>query len=67
MVPAGETVKAMVTTPLSSQYLTTGQTVSLAMNDDFYYEGKLIAPAGSVFYGTVIEASKAKRGSINGK
>lgn len=67
MVPAGETVKAMVTTPLSSQYLTTGQTVSLAMNEDFYYDGKLIAPAGSVFYGTVIEASKAKRGSINGK
>lgn len=67
MVPAGATTKAMVTTPLSSQYLTTGQSVNIALNDDFYYENKLIAPAGSTIYGTVIEASKAKRGSINGK
>ena len=67
MVPAGATVKAMLTAPLSSQYTTNGQTVSLALNNDFYYDGKLIAPAGSTVYGTVIESSKAKRGSINGK
>lgn len=67
MVPAGETMKAMLTAPISSQYLSTGQTVTLALNDDFYYDGKLIAPSGSVVYGTVIEVSKAKRGSINGK
>jgi hypothetical protein len=67
MVPAGATVKAMLTAPLSSQYTTIGQTVSLALNSDFYYDGKLIAPAGSTVYGTVIESSKAKRGSINGK
>lgn len=67
MVPAGVPVKAMVTTPLSSEYTSTGQTVSLAMGTDFYYDGKLIAPAGSTIYGTVIEASKAKRGGINGK
>lgn len=67
MVPAGATVKAMLTSPLSSQYTTTGQTVNLALNNDFYYDGKLIAPSGSTVYGTVIEASKAKRGSINGK
>ena len=67
MVPAGATVKAMLTVPLSSEYATAGQTVSLALNSDFYYDGKLIAPAGSTVYGTVIEASKAKRGSINGR
>ena len=67
MVPAGATVKAMLTAPLSSEYTTTGQTISMALNSDFYYDGKLIAPAGSTVYGTVIEASKAKRGSINGK
>ena len=67
MVPAGATVKAMLTAPLSSQYTTTGQTISMALNNDFYYDGKLIAPAGSTVYGTVIESSKAKRGSINGK
>ena len=67
MVPAGASVKAMLTAPLSSEYTTAGQTVSLALNDDFYYDDKLIAPAGSTIYGTVIESSKAKRGSINGK
>ena len=67
MVPAGATVKAMLTAPLSSEYTTLGQTVSLALNNDFYYGDKLIAPAGSTVYGTVIESSKAKRGSINGK
>lgn len=67
MVPAGETVKAMLTAPLSSLYTSAGQTVSLALNDDFYFGDKLIAPAGSTIYGTVIESSKAKRGGINGK
>lgn len=67
MVPAGVSVKAMLTSPLSSQYTSVGQTVTMALNDDFYYDGKLIAEAGSTIYGTVIEASKAKRGGINGK
>lgn len=67
MVPAGASIKAMLTMPLSSKYSTTGQTVSLALNNDFYYDNKLIAPTGSTVYGTVIESSKAKRGSINGK
>ena len=67
MVPAGETVKALLTSPLSSEYTSAGQTVTMALNNDFYYDGKLIAEAGSTIYGTVIESSKAKRGSINGK
>ena len=67
MVPAGSSVKVMLTAPISSEFTTAGQTVSMALNDDFYYDNKLIAPAGSTVYGTVIEASKAKRGSINGK
>lgn len=67
MVPAGTSVKAMLTAPLSSQYNSAGQTVSLALNNDFYYGERLIAPAGSTIYGTVIEASNAKRGGINGK
>ena len=67
MVPAGSTIKAMLTAPLSSEYSTVGQTVTLALNSDFYYGNQLIAPAGSTVYGTVIESSRAKRGSINGK
>lgn len=67
MVPAGASVPARIITPLSSAYLTTGQSVSMVLNDDYYYNNKLIAPVGSTISGTVIEASKAKRGGMNGK
>jgi len=67
MVPAGATVNARLTAQLTSAYATTGETVTVALNDDFYYGNNLIAPAGSTIYGTVVEASRAKRGSINGK
>ena len=67
MVPAGTNVSAMLTAPLSSEYTTVGQSVSLILGSDFNYGGKLIAPAGSTVNGTVIEASKAKHGSMNGK
>lgn len=67
-VPAGQTLPSVVTTmPLSSETLTLGQTVTLAIGSDFYYNNNLIAPAGSTVTGSVLQVSKAKRGSINGK
>ena len=66
-VPAGETFKAVVTTPVSSESAVVGQSVTLALASDFYYNGSLIAPAGSSVAGSVIESSKAKHGSMNGK
>ncbi len=67
IVPAGASMPAMTTFNISSANMVTGQALSLALHSDFYYNNQLIAPAGSTIYGTVIEASKAKRGSINGK
>ncbi len=67
VVPAGQAFKTVVTTPLSSQTLTQGQSVSVALGSDFYFDGNLIAPAGSSVTGTVLEVSKAKHGSLNGK
>ncbi len=67
MVPAGSSLPAMLTAPISSANASAGQSVSLVLNSDYYYNNKLIAPAGSTVSGTVIEASKAKRGSMNGK
>lgn len=67
MVPAGTTVNARLIAPLSSAYNTTGETITMSLNEDFYYNNCLVAQAGSTISGTVIEASKAKRGSINGK
>lgn len=66
-VPAGQSVSAVVTTPLSSANLSIGQNVTLALGSDFYYNNNLIAPAGSSITGTVLEVSKAKHGSLNGK
>lgn len=66
-VPAGQTFRAIVTSPVSSETAVTGQNVTLALGSDFYYNGNRIAPAGSSVYGTVIDVSKAKHGSLNGK
>lgn len=66
-VPAGQQFRTIVTTPLNSGTLTLGQNVSLALGNDFYYNGNLIAPAGSSVNGTVLEVSAAKHGSLNGK
>ena len=66
-VPAGTKMGIVITSPISSEYVTLGQNVSAALGSDFYYNNKLIAPAGSTISGIVIEASKAKRGSMNGK
>lgn len=66
-VPAGQTFRAMFMAPISSANAYTGQEITLALNSDFYYGGKNIAPAGSSVVGTVIEVSKAKHGTMNGK
>lgn len=66
-VPAGQQFRTVVTTPISSQNLTLGQNVSVALGSDFYHNGNLIAPAGSSVTGTVLEVAKARHGSLNGK
>lgn len=65
-VPAGATVSTVVTTPISSEYLTMGQPVSVTLGSDFYYNNCLIAPAGSTVTGTVTQVKKATHGTING-
>ena len=66
-VPAGQNISAVVTVPISSATVEVGQNVTLALGTDFYYNGNLIAPAGSSVTGTAIEVSKAKHGNLNGK
>jgi len=66
-VPAGQCFKAVVTTPISSANMFRGQDVSIALGSNFYYNGQLIAPAGSTVTGMVIDAAKAKHGSMNGR
>lgn len=66
-VPAGQAFRAVLMAPVSSETAYNGQNISLALGSNFYYNGNLIAPAGSSVTGTVIEVSKAKHGTINGK
>ena len=66
-VPAGLTFKRVFLSPVNSETATTGQEVNLALTTDFYYKEKKVAPAGSSVTGNVIEVSRAKHGSINGK
>lgn len=65
-VPAGACMPAVISTPISSEYLTMGQTVAVTLGSDFYYNNTLIAPAGSSVVGTVTQVTKAKHGSLNG-
>ena len=65
-VPAGVTLAAVASTPISSEFLTMGQPVSVTLGSDFYYNNSLIAPAGSTVSGVVTQVTKAKHGSMNG-
>ena len=65
-VPAGIQFPAVISTPISSEFLTMGQTVAVTLGSDFYYNATLIAPAGSSVLGTVTQVTKAKHGSMNG-
>ena len=62
-VPSGASFGAVLSNALSSETATAGDSVTMHLGKDFYYNNKLIAPAGSTVTGTVVEASKAKRGS----
>ena len=66
-VPSGQSLPVVSTCAISSDTAYQGQTFTLALASDFYYNGSLIAPAGSSVVGNVIEVSKAKHGSMNGK
>ncbi len=66
-VPAGQTFRCVFLSSITSENAYTGQEVTLALSSDFYYEDKKVAPVGSTVTGTVIEAAKAKHGSLNGK
>ena len=66
-VPAGSQFPVQLMSELSSATSSVGQTVSMVLGKDFYYNSKLVAPAGSTVIGTVVEARPAKHGSLNGK
>ena len=67
MVPAGTTFGATTTSSLNSATAVLGEAISWVLGSDFYYAGKLIAPAGSRINGTVTVIRKAGRTGKNGR
>lgn len=67
MVPAKTTFQALTTTELNSGTLSIGQSVSLTLGSDFYYNNTLIAPAGSQISGNVIQVRKGGHAGKNGQ
>lgn len=66
-VPAGSVVPVLTTREIGSESLTQGQRVDLTMGSDFFYNGQMIAPAGSIVSGTATVVKSANHGSTNGK
>lgn len=67
MIPAGTNIPTVTTFELSSANLTLGQSVCLALGNDFYYNGKLVAPAGSQVNGNVLMVKKGGHAGKNGQ
>ncbi len=67
MVPAGAEIPALTTSEISTKNMILGQAVSLTLGQDYYYNNKLVAPAGSVVNGTVILLKKGSFAGRNGQ
>lgn len=64
MVPAGATIPAVTNCELNTSTMTVGEGVSVALGDDFCYNGQMVAPAGSQVNGNII---LLRKGGVAGK
>lgn len=67
IVPASTIMTVLTTYELNSNALLAGQTVSVVLPENFFYNDILIAPKGSVLTGNVIEVERAKQDGTDGK
>lgn len=66
-VPVNTYFKVYTTNPISSEYITQGDSVSVMLGQDFYYNGNVVLPANSVIEGTAVIADSAGRTGKNGR
>lgn len=64
IIPAGTVMNSVATTTISTATLVQGDSVSFVLNAPFFYNGVMIAPAGSTINGNAIIAQK---GGLAGK
>lgn len=66
-IPKGEQIIAVLQSAISSESVAKNDSISATLANDWRYSGVLIAPAGSILYGTATEAKKAGYAYGNGE
>lgn len=67
MVPAGAEIPALTTCEINTKNMILGQAVSVSLGQDYYYNNKLVAPAGSIVNGTIVQLKKGSFAGRNGQ
>lgn len=67
LIPKGEQINAVLQSSISSASVSQNDTISATLTNDWIYNGVLLAPAGSILYGTATEAKKAGYAYGNGE
>ena len=67
VVPSGEAFEAVLQSAISSESLADEDTIAAVLSGDWYYNGTLVAPQGSVLYGRATDVKKAGYMYANGK
>lgn len=67
VVPQGQEFEAQLQSSINSESLTENDTIAAVLNKDWIYNGRIIAPEGSVVYGRATDIKKAGYAYANGK
>ena len=66
-IPAHTTIPATVQTDINSGYITVGDSVSVSLASNFYNNGSVVFPAGSIIHGNAVIAERAGMTGKHGK
>ncbi|MCR5265586.1 MAG: hypothetical protein K6E29_03220 [Cyanobacteria bacterium RUI128] len=67
VIPKGEVFEAVLQSSISSESLANDDVIAATLNADWYYNGILVAPQGSVVYGHATDIKKAGYAYANGQ
>jgi hypothetical protein len=67
VVPAGSSLSTMTTRPISTEFNTIGDSVSVVLASPFVYNGVVIAPENSIVNGNIVISEKAGFAGKSGK
>ncbi|MBR1907739.1 hypothetical protein IJ818_02250 [bacterium] len=67
IVPPSTVMTVLTTYELNSDALLPGQTITVALPENFFYKDTLIAPKGSILTGNVVTVERASQDGTDGK